>query len=50
VLTRLTTWSAIIFMCTSIGLVVLYERSSNAHSVLEGGPSAPASAPAKSGK
>ena len=24
VLTRLTTWSAIIFMCTSIGLVVLY--------------------------
>ena len=50
VLTRLTTWSAIIFMCTSIGLVVLFERSSNAHSVLEGGPSAPASAPAKSGK
>jgi preprotein translocase subunit SecG len=50
VLTRLTTWSAIIFMCTSIGLVVLMVRSSNAHSVLEGGPSAPASAPAKSGK
>ena len=24
VLTRLTTWSAIIFMCTSIGLVVLF--------------------------
>ncbi len=38
VLTRLTTWSAIIFMCTSIGLVVLFVRSSNAHSVLEGGP------------
>ena len=50
VLTRLTTWSAIIFMCTSISLVVLMVRSSNAHSVLEGGPSAPASAPAKSGK
>jgi len=27
VLTRLTTWSAIIFMCTSIGLVVLYNRA-----------------------
>ncbi len=27
VLTRLTTWSAIIFMCTSILLVVLYVRS-----------------------
>jgi preprotein translocase subunit SecG len=50
VLTRLTTWSAILFMCTSIALVVLFVRSSNAHSVLEGGPSAPASAPAKSGK
>ncbi len=49
VLTRLTTWSAIIFMCTSIGLVVLFVRSSGSHSVLEGG-SAPVSAPAKSGK
>ena len=28
VLTRLTTWSAIIFMCTSICLVVLFVRSS----------------------
>jgi preprotein translocase subunit SecG len=49
VLTRLTTWSAIIFMCTSISLVVLFVRSSGSHSVLEGGP-APVSAPAKSGK
>ncbi len=49
VLTRLTTWSAIIFMCTSISLVVLFVRSSGSHSVLEGGP-APASAPAKPGK
>jgi preprotein translocase subunit SecG len=49
VLTRLTTWSAIIFMCTSISLVVLFVRSSGSHSVLEGG-SAPVSAPAKSGK
>jgi preprotein translocase subunit SecG len=47
VLTRLTTWSAIIFMCTSIGLVVLYNRASNTHSVLEGGKSAPISTPAK---
>jgi preprotein translocase subunit SecG len=49
VLTRLTTWSAIIFMCTSILLVVLFARSSGSHSVLEGG-SAPVSAPAKPGK
>ena len=49
VLTRLTTWSAIIFMCTSISLVVLFVRSSGSHSVLEGG-SAPVSAPAKPGK
>jgi preprotein translocase subunit SecG len=49
--TRLTTWSAIIFMITSIGLTVLYVRSSSgSHSVLEGAKSAPASAPAKSGK
>ena len=47
VLTRLTTWSAIIFMCTSISLVVLFVRSTNAHSVLEGTHTAPASAPAK---
>ena len=47
VLTRLTTWSAIIFMCTSIGLVVLYNRASNAHSVLSGSSSAPISTPAK---
>jgi preprotein translocase subunit SecG len=50
VLTRLTTWSAIIFMCTSIGLVVLYQRSTGTHSVLEGIKPAPASAPAKPGK
>ena len=49
VLTRLTTWSAVIFMCTSLTLTVLYVRSSNSsHSVLDG--SKPASAPAKTGK
>jgi preprotein translocase subunit SecG len=50
VLTRLTTWSAIVFMCTSISLVVLFMRSTGSHSVLEGAPTAPASAPAKPGK
>lgn len=52
VLTRLTTWSAIIFMCTSIALVVLYVRGTGvgSHSVLDGTKSAPISAPAKSGK
>jgi preprotein translocase subunit SecG len=49
VLTRLTTWSAVIFMLTSISLTVLYVRSTNgSHSVLQN--TAPASAPAKSGK
>jgi preprotein translocase subunit SecG len=51
VLTRLTTWSAVIFMCTSILLVVFFSRSagtsSATHSVLSGTQS---SAPAKSGK
>ena len=50
VLTRLTTWAAIIFMCTSIGLVVLFVRSTGSHSVTEGTQSAPVSAPAKPGK
>ncbi len=51
VLTRLTTWSAIIFMLTSITLTVLYQRStSGSRSVLENSKPAPASAPAKSGK
>jgi preprotein translocase subunit SecG len=48
-LTRLTTWGAIIFMITSLSLTILYMRSSKTHSVLSGTP-APASAPAKPGK
>lgn len=48
VLTRLTTWGAIIFMVTSLSLTVLYMRSNHSRSVLT--DSAPASAPAKSGK
>jgi preprotein translocase subunit SecG len=48
VLTRLTTWAAVIFILTSISLTVLYVKtSSSSHSVLEGTQS---SAPAKSGK
>jgi preprotein translocase subunit SecG len=35
-LTKLTTWSAIIFMCTSIGLFVLIARQSGPRSVLSG--------------
>ena len=52
VLTRLTTWSAVIFMCTSIALTVLYSRSvaGGTHSVPGDSKSSPISAPAKSGK
>jgi preprotein translocase subunit SecG len=50
VLTRLTTWSAIIFMVTSISLTILYDRSTNSHSVLSGTKPAPISAPAKPAK
>jgi preprotein translocase subunit SecG len=51
-LTRLTTGSAIVFMCTSIGLFVLIARSSGtSKSVLSGIKSAPVStAPATPGK
>lgn len=50
VLTRLTAWSAVIFMVTSLGLTVLYDRTTNSQSVLSGTKTAPISAPAKSGK
>ena len=50
VLTRLTTWSAVIFMLTCITLTVLYQRSVGSHSVLQGVKPAPVSAPAKPGK
>ena len=36
VLTRLTTWSAIIFMLTSIGLTVAMSHSTRSRSVLSG--------------
>jgi preprotein translocase subunit SecG len=49
-LTRVTTWSAVVFMCTSIALTVLYARSAGSHSVLQGSKPAPVSAPAKPGK
>src|SRR5271157_2938232 len=52
VLTRLTTWSAVVFMVTSLSLTVLYTRSAGprSHSVLDNTKPAPASAPAKPGK
>jgi preprotein translocase subunit SecG len=51
VLTRLTTWSAVIFMITSLTLTVLYVRSGgNSHSVLDSTKSAPVSTPAKPNK
>ncbi len=50
VLTRLTTWSAVIFMVTSITLTILYDRTTASHSVLSGTKTAPISAPAKPGK
>src|SRR5215475_15169585 len=40
-LTRLTTWSAIIFMITSISLFVLIGKHAGGGSVLEGTPTAP---------
>lgn len=46
-LTRLTTWSAVAFMVTSITLTIMMVRTHGPHSVLEG---TKASAPAKSGK
>jgi preprotein translocase subunit SecG len=50
VLTRLTTWSAIIFMITSLSLTVLYMRGTQSKSVLSGTTTTPVSAPAKTGK
>ena len=48
-LTRVTTWAAILFMVTSIGLTVLMSRTGTGKSVLSGTP-ATKSAPAKPGK
>ena len=45
-LTKLTTWSAIIFMLTSIGLTIALARASGSKSVLSGTPSG-LSTPAK---
>jgi preprotein translocase subunit SecG len=51
-LTKLTTYAAIVFMLTSLTLTIMYLRlNGTSHSVLSGiKASAPASAPAKSGK
>ncbi len=45
-LTRLTTWCAIIFMLTSIGLTIVMQKRAGGHSVLEG-TKATQSVPAK---
>ncbi|MHB1960394.1 MAG: preprotein translocase subunit SecG [Acidobacteriaceae bacterium] len=42
VLTKVTTWAAIVFAITSISLTVLVARHSTGHSVLQGVQSAPA--------
>src|SRR5580693_5542157 len=42
-LTKLTTYSAIVFMLTSIGLTILLSRANGDHSVLSGTKSAPTS-------
>jgi len=47
VLTRLTTWSAIVFMITSMSLTVLYVRGSHARSVLGDQPTSAPVKPAK---
>jgi preprotein translocase subunit SecG len=45
-LTKLTTWCAIVFMLTSIGLTILMQKRVGGHSVLQGTP-ATQSVPAK---
>jgi len=46
-LTKLTTWSAVIFMLTSIGLTILLSRASSSDSVLSGHTPTQQSTPAK---
>ena len=46
-LTRLTTYSAIVFMLTSIGLTIMLSRDSSEGSVLSGHPTTQQSAPKK---
>ncbi len=41
ILTKVTTWAAIIFAITSVSLTVLVARHSTGHSVLQGVQSAP---------
>jgi len=48
VLTRLTTWAAVIFMLTSLTLTVLYARGTHSRSVLGNQPTQ--QAPAQPGK
>lgn len=36
IFTRLTAWAAVIFMLTSLSLVILYQRGTHSRSVLDG--------------
>lgn len=48
ILTKLTTWSAVVFLLTSITLSIMMSRKTQGNgSVFQGTKSAPASAPAK---
>jgi preprotein translocase subunit SecG len=47
VLTRLTTWAAVIFMVTSLTLTVLYARGTHSRSVLGDQPTQQQTTPAK---
>ncbi len=46
-LTKLTTWSAVLFMFTSIGLTVMMSRRATDHSVLSGISTTQSSTPSK---
>lgn len=46
-LTKLTTWSAVVFMLTSIGLTILLSRASSNDSVLSGHTPTQQSTPSK---
>lgn len=50
VLTRLTTWSSVIFMVTSLTLTIMYMRGNRTSSVLGNEPTQTQQAPAKPAK
>lgn len=46
ILSKTTTWCAVAFMCTSIGLTILFEHSAGGKSVLQGTQTTTHTAPA----